>query len=236
MNVKNVENVDFEEIKKFDEMAQYWWDPKGPCQPLHLLNPVRLAFIQTCCALSQKTTIDVGCGGGILTEALSTFSKRVVGIDQSTEALAVATQHGATLNHPPEYYCTTVEAYAANNPATFDVLTCLELLEHVPDPLEAIKACATLVRSGGDLFFSTLNRTPKAFLLAIVGAEYILNMLPKGTHRYDRFIRPSELAHWANLSGLEVKHIKGLHYHPFKKAFELSSDVSVNYLIHCQKV
>lgn len=236
MNVKNVENVDFEEIKKFDEMANHWWDPKGPCQPLHQLNPVRLAFIQSCCALSQKAVIDIGCGGGILTEALSTFSKRVVGIDQSKQALAVANEHAATRNLRPEYYCTTVEKYAENNSGEFDILTCLELLEHVPDPLETVKACAALVRPGGDLFFSTLNRTPKAFLLAIVGAEYVLNMLPKGTHRYDRFIRPSELAQWANISGLEVKHITGLDYQPFKKAFALSSDVSVNYLIHCQKV
>lgn len=236
MNVKNSENVDFEEVRKFDEMAKYWWDPKGPCQPLHLLNPVRLAFIQTHCILPQKAIIDVGCGGGILTEALSTFAKNVVGLDQSTQALAVAKEHGATLKTPPQYICTTVEAYAAEHPEAFDVLTCLELIEHVPDPLETLKACAKLVRSGGDLFFSTLNRTPKAFLMAIVGAEYVLNMIPKGTHRYDRFIRPSELAHWASLSGLEVKHIKGLTYHPFKKAFSLSSDVSVNYLIHCQKI
>jgi 2-polyprenyl-6-hydroxyphenyl methylase / 3-demethylubiquinone-9 3-methyltransferase len=231
----NVVNVDFEEVKKFDEMARYWWDLKGPCRPLHLLNPVRLAFIQTCCALPQKNVIDVGCGGGILTETLSTFSKRVVGIDQSTQALAVATQHSTALTPPPEYHCMTVEEYAIKEPGAFDVLTCLELLEHVPDPLGAIKACAALVHPGGDLFFSTLNRTPKAFLLAIVGAEYVLNMLPKGTHRYDRFIRPSELAHWASLSGLEVKHIKGLRYNPFRKAFDLSSDASVNYLIHCQK-
>lgn len=235
MNAKNVENVDFEEVKKFDEMAQQWWDPKGPCQPLHLLNPVRLAFIQTCCSLGQKTVVDVGCGGGILTETLSTFAKTVVGLDQSNQALAVAKAHAATLKTPPQYNCTTVETYAAEHPEAFDVLTCLELIEHVPDPLTTLKACAKLVRPGGDLFFSTLNRTPKAFLFAILGAEYILNMLPKGTHRYDRFIRPSELSHWASLCGLEIKHIKGLTYHPFKKSFSLSTDVSVNYLVHCQK-
>ena len=230
-------NVDFQEVKKFDDMAKHWWDPKGPCQPLHLLNPVRLAFIQNHCTLALKSVVDVGCGGGILTEALSTFASHVVGLDQSEQALAVATSHAEEMQfkNPPLYECMTVEDYASKMASSFDVLTCMELLEHVPDPSSVIKACATLVKPGGDLFFSTLNRTPKAFLLAIVGAEYVLNMLPKGTHRYDRFIKPSELASWAEEYGLVVKHIRGLHYDPFKKSFNLSADVSVNYLIHFQK-
>lgn len=228
-------NVDFEEVKKFDEMANYWWDQTGPCQPLHLLNPVRLAFIQSCCALPGTQIIDVGCGGGILTEALSSFAKHVVGLDQATQVLDIARAHAKNLSSPPTYVCSTVEAYADKFPQSFDVLTCMELLEHVPEPLEVVKSCAKLVKSGGDLFFSTLNRTPKAFLLAIVGAEYVMNILPKGTHRYDRFIRPSELSAWAHSAGLTIKHIKGLHYHPFDKTFSLTKDVSVNYLLHCQK-
>lgn len=228
-------NVDFEEVKKFDDMAKYWWDQNGPCQPLHLLNPIRLAFIQSCCDLSHKEVVDVGCGGGILTEALSSFSNKVVGIDQATQALDVATLHAKDLKNPPSYVCTTVEAYTSTHPAQFDVLTCMEMLEHVPDPVAVIAACAKLVKPGGSLFFSTLNRTPKAFLFAIVGAEYVLRMLPQGTHRYDRFIRPSELAAWAESADLSIKHIKGLKYHPFDKTFSLSSDVSVNYLLHCQK-
>jgi 2-polyprenyl-6-hydroxyphenyl methylase / 3-demethylubiquinone-9 3-methyltransferase len=228
-------NVDFEEVKKFDEMAKYWWDPKGPCQPLHLLNPVRLAFIQSCCALPGKHIIDVGCGGGILSEALSSVAKNVIGLDQASQVLEIAKTHAKDLSSPPTYVCSTVEAYADKFPQCFDALTCMELLEHVPDPLEVVQSCAKLVKPGGDLFFSTLNRTPKAFLLAILGAEYVLNMLPKGTHRYDRFIRPSELVAWLEKAGLTVKHIKGLHYHPFDKTFSLTKDVSVNYLLHCKK-
>lgn len=228
-------NVDFIEVKKFDEMANVWWDPKGPCQPLHLLNPVRLAFIQSCCTLAQKNVIDVGCGGGILTEVLSRPAKNVVGLDQAKQSLEVAKAHAASLPNPPNYVCATVEEYAEGHPAEFDVLTCMELLEHVPSPRDVIQSCADLVKPGGDVFFSTLNRTPKAFLLAILGAEYVLKMLPKGTHRYDRFIRPSELANWASQAGLTVKHMKGLHYHPLNKTFSLTSDVSVNYLVHCQK-
>lgn len=228
-------NVDFEEVKKFDEMAKYWWDPNGPCQPLHLLNPVRLTFIQSCCALPGKHLIDVGCGGGILSEALSSVAKNVVGLDQASQVLEIAKMHAIALPTPPTYVCSTVEAYADTYPDSFEALTCMELLEHVPDPLAVVKSCAKLVKTGGDLFFSTLNRTPKAFVLAILGAEYVLNMLPKGTHRYDRFIRPSELVAWIEDAGLTVKHIKGLHYHPFDKTFSLTKDVSVNYLLHCKK-
>lgn len=228
-------NVDFDEVKKFDALAQQWWDTKGPCQPLHQLNPVRLAFIQSCTPLTHLSVIDVGCGGGILTEALSGFAHETVGIDQASQALEVATHHAQTLTRPPAYYCTSVETFASEHSNRFDVLTCMELLEHVPDPLSIIKACASLVKPGGHLFFSTLNRTPKAFAMAIVGAEYVLNLLPKGTHRYDRFIRPSELTQWLSQAGLKTQHMKGLHYHPFKKSFSLTNDVSVNYLLHCVK-
>lgn len=228
-------NVDFDEVKKFDAMANYWWDLHGPCQPLHLLNPIRLTFIHTHCTLMNKRVIDVGCGGGILTEQLSRTAAHVVGIDQSEAAIAVATQHAACLPHPPAYHLATVEDYAATHSEAFDVLTCLELLEHVPDPLSTIRACAQLVKPGGDLFFSTLNRTSHAFWLAIVGAEYVFNLLPRGTHRYDRFIRPSELTQWLQEADVHSRHIQGLTYAPIAKNFRLTRDVRVNYILHCQR-
>jgi len=228
-------NVDLTEIEKFDEIASQWWDPEGPCKPLHDLNPHRLDFIQSSCLLPNQTILDVGCGGGILTEALSQVSSHVWGIDQAPKALEVAKKHAASLLHPPHYELSTVEAFAEKYPAHFDVITCMELLEHVPDPLSVIGACATLLKPGGDIFFSTLNRTTKAFLQAIIGAEYCLKLLPKGTHDYARFIRPSELTEWARSQKLILKNISGIQYHLLRKTFSLCADVSVNYLIHFQR-
>ncbi len=228
-------NVDPIEVQKFDEMAIDWWDISGPCKPLHDLNPHRLAFIQTHCSLANATILDVGCGGGILTEALSNFSSSVWGLDQSAKALEAAKAHSQTLKSPPHYELATAEAFAAQYPHKFDIITCMEMLEHVPSPLSIIEACSTLLKPGGHLFFSTINRNPKAYIHAILGAEYVLRLLPIGTHDYARFIRPSELAAWSTAHGLVVKHMKGLTYNIFNKNFSLSTDVSVNYLMHLEK-
>jgi len=230
-------NVDQAEIQKFGDMAAYWWDLNGPCKPLHDINPLRLQFIQTHTNLAHKSILDLGCGGGILTEALSTFSAKVTGLDQSCEVLAAARAHAIEvgLNSAPLYVESTAEDYAKTNPAQFDVITCMEMLEHVPSPLSILTACSHLLKPGGDLFLSTLNRTPKAFMFAIVGAEYVLNMLPKGTHDYDHFIRPSELNRWAMSQGFRLKSMKGIRYHILTRSFSLSDDVSVNYLMHLQK-
>jgi 2-polyprenyl-6-hydroxyphenyl methylase / 3-demethylubiquinone-9 3-methyltransferase len=227
-------NIDANEVHKFDEIAKDWWDLNGPMKPLHDLNPLRLEFIQTGCLLNNQNMLDVGCGGGILTEALSQFGK-VVGIDQAQKAIKVATEHAKTLTSPPRYEIATVEEFAAQYPGQFDVITCMELLEHVPSPYSVIASCATLLKPGGALFLSTLNRTPKAFLYAIVGAEYVLKMLPKGTHDYQRFLRPSEINEWAQKHDLSVKQIKGIRYHPFTKNYSLVDDVSVNFLMHFRK-
>ncbi len=228
-------NVDPHEVKKFETLANQWWDLNGQCKPLHDLNPLRLSFIQSCCPLSDQKILDLGCGGGILTEALSRFSVKVTGIDQSPGVLDVARRHAASLPTPPRYEYATAEDFANQHPGTFDVITCMEMVEHVPNPLSIINACATLLKPQGHLFVSTLNRTPKAFLHAIIGAEYVLNMLPRGTHDYDRFIRPSELAQWARTHEFVVKHLKGIDYHLFSKTYTLSNNVSVNYLMHLQK-
>ncbi|MFI4936956.1 MAG: bifunctional 2-polyprenyl-6-hydroxyphenol methylase/3-demethylubiquinol 3-O-methyltransferase UbiG [Candidatus Berkiellales bacterium] len=226
-------NVDADEINKFDEIASEWWDLNGPMKPLHDLNPLRLDFIQSCCAL-HGAILDVGCGGGILTEALSRFGQ-VVGIDQSQKAIEVAIEHAKGLPSPPRYEFITVEDFASQHPEQFDVITCMELLEHVPSPDSIIAATATLLKPDGHLFVSTINRTPKAFAYAIVGAEYLLNLIPKGTHDYQRFLRPSELNRFAEKHGLVLKQMKGINYHPFRKVYSLCQDVSVNYLMHFQK-
>lgn len=230
-------NVDPLEIAKFDDMAAYWWDPTGPCKPLHEINPLRLSFIQSRTNLQHKSILDLGCGGGILTEALSNFSAKVTGLDQSTEVLAVARAHAIDvgLTHPPTYIGATAEHFATQHPGQFDVITCMEMLEHVPSPISVLEACYTLLKPGGDLFLSTLNRTPKAFLFAIIGAEYVLRMLPKGTHDYDQFIRPSELSQWAASQNLRLQSMKGISFHVLTRRFSLSNDVSVNYMMHLQK-
>lgn len=227
-----VANADLGEIAKFDALAQRWWDPNGEFKPLHDLNPVRLAFIEQRSPLVDLRVVDVGCGGGILSESMARQGAKVVGIDLARAALEVAELHALSADVPVEYRLIAAEDLAAAEPGTFDVVTCMEMLEHVPEPAQTLGALARLVKPGGHIYLSTLNRTLKAFLLAIVGAEYVLRMLPKGTHEYERFIRPSELAGWARAVGLQVNAVAGIEFNPLRREFKLSADPSVNYLMH----
>ncbi|NOQ82065.1 MAG: bifunctional 2-polyprenyl-6-hydroxyphenol methylase/3-demethylubiquinol 3-O-methyltransferase UbiG [Methylophaga sp.] len=228
-------NVDPNEVAKFEALATSWWDTEGESKPLHEINPLRLSFIESKCKLNDKTIIDVGCGGGILSEALAINGGQVTGIDMGEMPLNIAKLHALEAELSIDYQQITAEQKAEQDAGKFDVVTCMEMLEHVPDPISVIKACSQLVKPGGDVFFSTLNRHPKAYLFAVVGAEYMLNMLPKGTHDYKRFIRPSEMASWCRQAGLEVSDIKGLSYNPLTKSYTLGDDVKVNYLMHCRK-
>jgi len=229
-------NVDQAEIAKFDALADRWWDPQGDFKPLHDINPLRLDFIDGRVRLAGRRVLDVGCGGGILAEAMAHRGADVTGIDLGEAPLAVARQHAKESGVAMAYRCLSVEEMAAEQPGSFDVVTCMEMLEHVPDPASVVRACAALVKPGGEVFFSTLNRNPKAYALAIFGAEYLLRMLPRGTHDYRRFIRPSELASWCRDAGLTVGELNGLVFHPLTQRYALSShDVSVNYLMHCQR-
>jgi 2-polyprenyl-6-hydroxyphenyl methylase / 3-demethylubiquinone-9 3-methyltransferase len=228
-------NVSPDEIRKFDALARDWWDSEGPCRPLHRLNPVRANFIDATVAVAGKTLLDIGCGGGLLTEALAQRGAQVTGIDMATESLAVAEHHARESGLNIEYATTTAEDWALSHAGHYDCVTCLEMLEHVPDPNSVISAAAQLVAPGGRVIFSTLNRTPSAFLQAIVGAEYLLQWLPKGTHRYDTFITPAELAQSCRQAGLGVKAIQGVAYNPVTERFSLSHRVSVNYLLVAEK-
>ncbi len=224
-------NADPAELAKFSELAHRWWDPESEFAPLHQINPLRLEWIQGLAPLAGQRALDVGCGGGILADAMARKGASVLGIDLSTKALKVAQLHALEAQTPNVAYReVAAEALAAEAPGSFDVVTCMEMLEHVPDPASVVRACATLVKPGGWVFFSTLNRNPKSFLFAIVGAEYVLNLLPKGTHEYRKFIRPSELARDCRESGLEVLHTRGMEYNPLTKRYWLSGDTSVNYL------
>ena len=227
-------NVNPHEVDKFAAMAPRWWDPNGECKPLHEINPHRLRFITQTTSLKGKKVLDVGCGGGILSEALAAAGAEVTAIDASESTISVAKLHLLESGLEVDYQCRTVESLADERPAYYDVITCMEMLEHVPAPDSIINACAKLAKSDGDLFFSTLNRNPKAFMLAIVGAEYVLNMLPKGTHEYQQFIRPSELTAWLRHAELLPKKIQGIEYNPLLKRFKLTNDVSVNYLVHAR--
>jgi len=225
-------NVDPAEIAKFEELASRWWDSHGEFKPLHEINPLRLQYIDQRVGLAGKKVLDVGCGGGILAESMARSGAEVLGIDMGKAPLTVAKLHAMEAEIDLEYRQVTVEQLAEEMPGQFDAVSCMEMLEHVPDPASIIKACHKLVKPGGDVFMSTLNRNPKSFLFAVVGAEYILQMLPKGTHDYKKFIKPSELSNWSREAGLELKDITGLTYNPLTKVYKLSRDVAVNYMIH----
>ncbi|CAB3652567.1 bifunctional 2-polyprenyl-6-hydroxyphenol methylase/3-demethylubiquinol 3-O-methyltransferase UbiG [Trinickia soli] len=228
-------NADPHELRKFSDLAHRWWDPNAEFKPLHELNPVRLAWIDAHAHLPGKRVLDVGCGGGILSESMAGLGAQVKGIDLSNQALGVADLHSLESGITVEYEEIAAEALAAREPDCYDVVTCMEMLEHVPDPAAIVRACATLVKPGGWVFFSTLNRNVKSYLFAVIGAEYVAQMLPKGTHDYARFIRPSELAQFARAAGLREAEIKGITYRPLGKHFALSDDTSVNYLFACRR-
>jgi len=229
-------NADPQELAKFSELAHRWWDPHSEFKPLHQINPLRLAWMDGLSPFKGCKVLDVGCGGGILTDSMARKGAQALGIDLSTKALRVAQLHAMEAGtEGVEYREVPVEDLAVEMPAAFDTVTCMEMLEHVPDPASVVRACSALVKPGGWVFFSTLNRNPKAFLFAIVGAEYLLKMLPKGTHEYARFIRPSELAQHCRDAGLELHGSKGMEYNPLTQAYWLSADTSVNYMIACRK-
>ena len=229
-------NADPQELAKFSDLAHRWWDPESEFRPLHQINPLRLDWIETHVRMSGRKVLDVGCGGGILSDAMARRGADVLGIDLAGKALKVAQLHALEAATPSVAYReVAVEALALESPAAYDVVTCMEMLEHVPDPSSIVAACATLVKPGGWLFFSTLNRNAKSFLFAIVGAEHVLRLLPKGTHEYAKFIRPSELALWCRASSLELTDTRGMEYNPITRRYWLSADTSVNYMIACRR-
>lgn len=229
-------NVDPQEIAKFESLASRWWDPASEFKPLHDINPLRANWIDDHSEVQGKQLLDVGCGGGLLSEAMAWRGATVTGIDMGEAPLAVARIHQLESGLDIDYQQTTAEALAADRSESFDVVTCLEMLEHVPDPSSVITACSQLVRPGGDLYFSTINRNPKAFVMAVIGAEYVLNLLPRGTHEYDKFIKPSELARWLRAAGLQLTDMTGLTYNPITKRYRLHQrDVSVNYMVRAHK-
>jgi 2-polyprenyl-6-hydroxyphenyl methylase/3-demethylubiquinone-9 3-methyltransferase len=228
-------NVDPAEVGKFDALAQRWWDPEGEFGPLHRLNPLRLGYVEGRAPLAGRRVLDVGCGGGILSESMAKRGAHVLGIDLAPAALQVAELHALESDAVVAYRKISSEELALEVPGAFDVVTCMEMLEHVPDPVSVLASLAKLVRPGGDVFVSTINRNAKAFLFAIVGAEYVLRMLPRGTHEYDRFIRPSELARGARTAGLQLLDVTGMEIDPLTREFRLGPDVSVNYLAHLRR-
>jgi 2-polyprenyl-6-hydroxyphenyl methylase/3-demethylubiquinone-9 3-methyltransferase len=225
-------NADPLELQKFGELAHRWWDPESEFKPLHQINPLRLDWIDRIANLSGKNVVDVGCGGGILTEGMANRGAKVTGIDLSERALGVARLHLYESGLQVNYQEVSAEAFAASSPGLFDVVTCMEMLEHVPDPASIVLACGKLAKPGGHIFLSTLNRNPKAYFMAVLGAEYILNLLPRGTHDYAKFIRPSELSRYCRNAGLSIMEIHGLSYNPLSKTYALTADAGVNYLVH----
>ncbi len=228
-------NVDAAEIAKFDALASRWWDPAGDFRPLHEINPLRLDYIRQRVTLPGSTVVDIGCGGGILSESMARLGASVTGIDMAEGPLSVARLHQVESGTNVEYLQSTAEILASEHPGQFDVVTCLEMLEHVPSPSTVIAACTELVRPGGDIFFSTINRNLKSFIFAIVGAEYVLRLLPAGTHEYAKFIRPSELATWSRRCGLQLQSSIGLHYNPLTREYSLGENIDVNYIMHFQR-
>lgn len=224
-------NADPLELQKFSDLAHRWWDPSSEFRPLHEINPLRLEWINALTPLAGKAVLDVGCGGGILSEAMARKGARVTGIDLSEKALKVADLHSLESGVQVRYEMMSAEDLATREPAQYDVVTCMEMLEHVPDPAAIVKACAALVKPGGRVFFSTINRNPKSYLFAVIGAEYVLRLLPKGTHEYAKFIKPAELAQHIRAAGMNVDGLKGMTYNPFTKIYSLNQDTDVNYLI-----
>ncbi len=235
MNERQTANVDPQEIAKFEALADKWWDPQSEFRPLHDINPLRLNYIDKHCTLPDKKVVDVGCGGGLLSEGMARRSAKVTGIDMGAAPIAVAKQHAEEQGVEVEYQQIAVDELADQREGQYDLVTCLEMLEHVPDPAAIVKACAKLAKPGGTLVFSTINRNPKSFLFAIVGAEYIMNLVPRGTHEYTRFIRPSELAGWCRDAGLEVTDTSGMTYNPITQIYRIGRDVGVNYLMVARK-
>jgi len=228
-------NVDAAEIEKFNQLAHRWWDANSEFKPLHEINPLRIDYINRIAKIAGKTVLDVGCGGGILSESMAGLGAKVTGIDLGEKPLQVAKLHLLESGKQVEYRNIAVEQLAAEQPASFDVVTCMEMLEHVPDPASVVRACATLVKPGGHVFFSTLNRNPKSYLLAVIGAEYVLNMLPRGTHDYAKFVKPSELAQFCRNADLNVNDLIGMSYNPFTKVYSLGKDTDVNYMVACRR-
>ncbi len=227
-------NHDPAELAKFSQLAHRWWDPESEFKPLHDLNPLRLKWIEGWTPLKDKRVLDVGCGGGILSESMALQGAQVDGIDLAEKPLGVARLHSLETGIAVNYEAIAVETLAQRQPAAYDVVTCMEMLEHVPDPESIIRACASLVKPGGMVFFSTLNRTLKSYLMAIIGAEYVLRLLPRGTHDHGRFIKPSELSRWARAAGLQICDLQGVHYHPLVRRFHVARGADVNYLLCCQ--
>ena len=235
--MSTTQNFDPAELAKFSDLAHRWWDTESEFRPLHQINPLRLGWIEGLVSLKGKQVLDVGCGGGILADAMARQGAQVLGIDLATKALKVAQLHALEADtQGVDYREISAEALALEKPASFDVVTCMEMLEHVPDPSSVVRACATLVKPGGHVFFSTINRNAKAFLFAIVGAEYVLGLLPRGTHEYAKFVKPSELAAYCRNTGLSLQHTRGMEYNPLSQRYWLSADTSVNYLLATQKL
>ena len=228
-------NADPAELEKFNQLAHRWWDPQSEFRPLHEINPLRLGWLDARAPMAGRRVLDVGCGGGILAEAMARAGAKVTGIDLGDKALRVAKLHLLESRLEVEYLSVAVEELAKQRAGQYDTVTCMEMLEHVPDPSSVVRACATLVRPGGTVFFSTINRNPKSYLFAIIGAEYVLRLLPRGTHDYNRFIRPAELTRWCREAGLVVESVIGVRYNPFVHRSTLSSDTDVNYMLHARK-
>ena len=232
----NIKNLDHDEVNKFDELSARWWDKDGEFRPLHQINPLRVDFIEERSSVKDKKVLDVGCGGGILAEALNELGANVTGIDASENTIGVAKSHSRSIGSDVIYIQNTIEEFISSHPnEKFDVITCLEMLEHVPSPNEIIKSCSNLLKDDGNIFFSTINRNPRSYLFAVIGAEYILNLLPKGTHDYEKFIKPSELAKWIREAGLNSKETIGLSYNPITGNYWLGKDIQVNYMVHAKK-